>query len=143
MEPLEIECRAARTVAGQARMQAGLRMADWGLGGRQYDDLRADVLLTLAELVANAVTATPDGPIRIRLIPEESVILLGVWDASDAMPKLVPTYEPTLDDLDLTPDNFDDNGGWGLPLVLALAAETGTTPTHPTGKWVWARFKTT
>jgi hypothetical protein len=45
------------------------------------------------------------------------------------------------EDLDLSEENWDDNGGWGLPIVQALADDCGYTP-HPSGgKWVWARLK--
>lgn len=46
-----------------------------------------------------------------------------------------------LETLDLSPANLDHNGGWGIPLVEALATETGIDPIHPQGKWIWARFK--
>jgi hypothetical protein len=50
------------------------------------------------------------------------------------MPDLTP------DTLDLREENFDDNGGWGLPIVQMLSADCGVEPTHGGGKWVWANI---
>ncbi|WP_433325545.1 hypothetical protein [Spirillospora sp. CA-294931] len=68
-------------------------------------------------------------------------MVLAVWDSSDAMPQARPVVELEPEDLDLSPANFDNNGGWGLPLVEALACQSGVTRTQPHGKWVWARLK--
>ncbi|MCD0447664.1 hypothetical protein LO762_00405 [Actinocorallia sp. API 0066] len=54
----------------------------------------------------------------------------------------------TLAELDALPDvedplGFPEFGGWGLPLVQALADVTGAhwlDPVPESGKWVWARF---
>ncbi|MGI8336876.1 ATP-binding protein [Actinomadura scrupuli] len=68
-------------------------------------------------------------------------VLVEVWDPGNAMPQARPVTEPTLDDLDLSPENYDANGGWGLPIVVALSTACGFTPHPPDGgKTVWARF---
>jgi hypothetical protein len=69
-------------------------------------------------------------------------VLLAVWDSSDHMPTVKEVVELTLDDLDLSEENFDNNGGWGLPLVRALSCDCGVSKTNPRGKWVWARLTT-
>jgi len=48
--------------------------------------------------------------------------------------------ELSLATLDVREEHFDDNGGWGLPLVQALANSYGVEPTQG-GKWVWASLK--
>ncbi|MBC6460041.1 hypothetical protein HKK72_19430 [Actinomadura sp. HBU206391] len=56
------------------------------------------------------------------------------------MPSPRPVVELELDDLDLSEENFDDNGGWGLSLARELASECGVTRTEHGGKWVWAKL---
>ncbi|TDD79643.1 ATP-binding protein [Actinomadura darangshiensis] len=115
-----------------------IRLGEWGLG-----KIAGDVLLIAGELVANAVEATPDREIRVRFAREVSAVLLAVWDSSAKMPVVRPVVEMVLDDV--TPDaralddGYDDGtGGWGLPIVQALASKCGVTETRP-GKWIWAR----
>jgi anti-sigma regulatory factor (Ser/Thr protein kinase) len=139
-KPLDFSCLAARTSAGQARSLIEYRLADWGLGAARLAEFRSDLCLAATELVGNATKVAPDAEIRVRLVPEHGSVLLGVWDSSNERPVPRPVVELELEDLNLDPARFDDNGGRGLALVLALAAETGITPTPPKGKWVWARF---
>ncbi|MFB4300830.1 ATP-binding protein [Actinomadura sp. NTSP31] len=113
------------------------RLAEWRLAG-----LAGDVHLIAGELVANAIQSTPDREIRVRFVRAERVVRLMVWDASDAMPVARPVLELTLDDI--VPDacaldagHDDGTGGWGLPIVQALASRCGVERTRP-GKWVWA-----
>ncbi|MDL4819731.1 ATP-binding protein [Actinomadura opuntiae] len=101
-----------------------------------------DVHLIAGELVANAIQSTPDREIRVRFTREARAVRLAVWDASEAMPVARPVVELTLDDI--APDpcaldaGYDDGtGGWGLPIVQALATRCGVERTRP-GKWVWA-----
>ncbi|WP_433466126.1 ATP-binding protein [Spirillospora sp. CA-128828] len=115
------------------------RLAEWGLG-----KVADDVLLIAGELVANAAEATPDQQIRVRFAREVGAVLLAVWDSSEKMPVVKPVVELALEDV--VPDAraldawYDDGtGGWGLPLVRALASKCGVTQTKP-GKWVWARI---
>ncbi|MBC6467053.1 ATP-binding protein [Actinomadura alba] len=117
------------------RRRVEYRLTAWRLPCIAYD-----TCLIATELIVNACEATPGGEIRIRFSREPAAVLLSVWDASDRMPAVRPVRELTPADLDLSPEHFDDNGGWGLPLVQALATECGVHRTTPTGKWVWARL---
>lgn len=61
-----------------------------------------------------------------------------MWDSSGAMPVVRPLVP------DVPPDGMAlecgrEEGGRGLHLVRALAAECGVRRTGPSGKWVWAR----
>lgn len=134
---LDWECLATGTVAAKARHRVELRLTAWRLA-----HLAEDIKLVAAELITNACTARPDGVIKVRMIRERHAVLLAVWDSVDEMPKVQPTRELELDDLDLTEGNLDRNGGWGLQLVRSLASECGARTTEPRGKWVWARFMT-
>jgi anti-sigma regulatory factor (Ser/Thr protein kinase) len=136
LDQLDMACFAAGTVAAEVRHRIGLRLAGWSLNG-----VAGDVQLIAAELVANACEATPDGQIWIRFFREPSALYLSVWDESDRMPEPRPVEDLTLDDLDLSPENFDCNGGRGLQLVQALSSECGVTRTQPRGKWVWSRVR--
>ncbi|WP_165488332.1 ATP-binding protein [Actinomadura formosensis] len=135
---LDISCLASGTVPGLVRTLVELRLGEWGLG-----KVAGDVLLIAGELVANAVRATPDREIRVRFAREVGTVLLAVWDSSAAMPVVRPVVELALDDIAPDARALDDGhdagtGGWGLPLVQALASKCGVTETRP-GKWVWAR----
>lgn len=132
---LDMTCLAAATVAAEVRQRIDFRLASWAMSG-----LAHDAHLIAAELIANACAATPEGSIRVRFSREARGVVMAVWDASDEGPKLQPLKELELEDLDLSPENFDDNGGWGLHMVRAVAAETGIRLTEPHGKWVWARL---
>ncbi|MGI8332002.1 ATP-binding protein [Actinomadura scrupuli] len=103
--------------------------------------LRDDVILAASELLTNAVEAAPSREVHARLSRDDCGVLLEIWDPSNAMPRPEPVVELTLRDLDLTEERFDANGGWGLPLVAALAAGYGCRPYPPNGgKTIWARF---
>lgn len=134
-EALDMTCLAAGTVGADARQRIELRLSGWGL-----TLLADDAQLIAAELITNACAATPDRHIRIRFSRETNSVLLAVWDASDLLPRVRPTRELELDDLDLNEESYDDNGGWGLQLVQALSTECGVSRTHPNGKWIWARI---
>lgn len=135
VDGLDLTCLAAKTVAAEVRRRIELRLADWGL---PY--LSHDAQLIAAELIANAVTATPDEQIQIRFTREPDGVLISVWDGSNRLPQVQRSRELALKDLDLAPENFDDNGGWGLRIVQATATECGVRQTEPYGKWVWARL---
>jgi hypothetical protein len=134
---MDVTCLAAGTVAAEVRQRMGFRLAAWGLM-----HIAHDAFLIADELITNACAATPHGEIRIRFTREVESVLVGVWDSSDQMPMVKAVVELTLDDLDLSEDNFDDNGGWGLPLVRALSCDCGVSRTSPRGKWVWSRLTT-
>lgn len=103
--------------------------------------VRDDVILSASELLTNAVEAAPSREVHARLSRDTCGILLEVWDPSSAMPRPRPVVELALADLDLSEARFDANGGWGLPLVAALAVGYGCRPYLPDGgKTIWARF---
>jgi hypothetical protein len=129
-DELDVTCLAARNVAGELRKRLEYRLTAWGLTA-----IADDACLVATELITNACHATPGKQIRIRFARERGSVLVGVWDSSDRMPEVRP-----IGDLDTSPEHFDDNGGWGLPLVRALAVECGVHRTTPNGKWVWARL---
>jgi signal transduction histidine kinase len=132
---LDMTCLAAATLAAEARQRIDNRLAAWCL-----ETLAHDARLIAAELIANACAATPEGEVRITFTREPGAVLLAVWDSSDELPRVKPIVELEPEDLDLSPENWDDNGGWGLPMIQAIASECGVTPTPPRGKWVWAKL---
>jgi anti-sigma regulatory factor (Ser/Thr protein kinase) len=139
--PLDLTCNATATVTGQVRLLLDCRFPEWGLTAERHADLRADLHLIATELVTNAIQETPDRAIRAYCVPDldAGVIHFAVWDSSDGRPEAhMPELTPQT--LDLREENFDDNGGWGLPLVEALAERCGVTATEG-GKWVWADIK--
>ncbi|MFA1551577.1 ATP-binding protein [Actinomadura chokoriensis] len=139
MGELDISCLAAGTAPGLVRTLVEFRLAEWGL-----EKIADDILLIAGELVANAVEHTPlDREIRVRFTREPGAVVLAVWDSSDALPVVRPVTELTLDDI--VPDaralddgHDDGTGGWGLPLVRALASDCRIGKTEPCGKWVYA-----
>jgi Histidine kinase-like ATPase domain len=140
-ESLDLACIASPTVVGQVRLMLDLRLTEWGLSAPGYAETRSDLHLIAAELVTNAGEQTPDKPIRVTCLPDVAarVIRFAVWDSSEGRPQAVmPAL--TLETLDLNEENFDANGGWGLPLVQALSESCGFTPTGD-GKWVWAEIR--
>jgi hypothetical protein len=139
--PLDLTCNATPAVTGEVRLLVDRRLPTWGLTAEPYADLRANLHLIAAELLANAIHETPGQRIRTRCVPDfdAGVIHFAVWDSSTRKPE-ANMPELTLETLDLREENFDDNGGWGLPLVAALAESCGVTPTE-NGKWVWAIIK--
>jgi anti-sigma regulatory factor (Ser/Thr protein kinase) len=134
---LDLTCLAMRTVPAEVRQRIQFRLDAWRLPG-----IADDLQLIVAELVSNACTETPNESIRIQLKRELRSVLFGVWDGSNRLPEVRRSQELTLETLDLSPDHYDDNGGWGLPIVQSLATECGVNPTRPSGKWVWARLAT-
>lgn len=139
--PLDLTCIATPTVTGQVRLLIDGRLPAWGLTAEQYADLRANLHLVAAEIVTNAIQETPGQSIRTHCVPDfdAGVIHFAVWDSSARRP-VANMPELTLETLDLREEHFDDNGGWGLPLVEALAESCGVTCTKD-GKWVWASLK--
>jgi anti-sigma regulatory factor (Ser/Thr protein kinase) len=124
-DELRMHVLASPAASGVVRDRFQRRLDAWGLA-----HLAADVLLCTGELVANAVAAAPAAEIRVRISRGPHGVLVEVWDPGNAMPVARPVVEPTLDDLDLSPENYDANGGWGLPIVAALSTACGFTP-HP------------
>ena len=137
---LDLSCLAAVTAPGQVRTLVEFRLTEWGLLRMAHD-----TYLIAGELAANAVRAAPEGEIRVRFTREPVSVLLGVWDSSDEMPVVRPVVELSLEDIApdpcaLDPGHDAGTGGWGLPIVEALAWKCGVKRTAPHGKWVWARI---
>jgi anti-sigma regulatory factor (Ser/Thr protein kinase) len=119
-----------------ARTLTNARLQKWG-----YSNISDDAFLVASELINNAVAAAAGQQIRYQLSQDMGEVVLAVWDPSDRVPTCKPPAELTLDTLDLTPENWDDNGGWGLTLVATLSAQSGYTVDPKGGKWLWARLK--
>ncbi|WP_083983295.1 ATP-binding protein [Actinomadura hibisca] len=134
-DDLLIPMLGSPAAAGLARTLAKQRLHKWGCFHKADD-----VLLIVAELIANAARATPRQEIRFQLSRDAHGIVIAVWDASPQLPQPKPLVELTLDDLDLSEEALDDNGGRGLPIVQALATACGYTIDPGGGKWVWARL---
>lgn len=138
--PVEVRMPMAASPAsvGLAWSLVEQRLLRWGLG----EDGRYDAHLILAELMANAIAVTPTTErVTVHLRRDVAGIVLGVGDLDPGIPRNPPPVtELQPDDLDLRPEHFDDNGGFGLTIVTALAAAYGVTPLPSGGKVVWARL---
>ncbi|MQY02140.1 ATP-binding protein [Actinomadura macrotermitis] len=137
-DDLVIPMLGSPAAAGLARTLTQQRLHKW-----DCFHIADDVQLIVAELIANAAEATPCKEIRFQLSRDAYGVVIAVWDSSPALPQPKPVVELTLDDLDLSPESFDDNGGWGLPIVQTLASQCGYTPDPSGGKWIWARMHLT
>ena len=138
---LDHACNATAAAASQVRLMIDRRIPAWGLPVPEYSEVRENLALVVTELVNNAVGETPDREIRIQCSRDlrARIIRVGVWDSSDRSPKAaMPDLTP--ETLDLRAENFDANGGWGLPIVQALSTACGVEPTSGGGKWVWANI---
>ncbi|WP_141582464.1 ATP-binding protein [Actinomadura sp. WMMA1423] len=125
------------SAVGLARTLVEARIRNWN-----YFDIIDNALLVASELVTNAVRQTPHQEIRLQLSRDGHGIVIAVWDADYALPQTKPTKELTLEDLDLSAEAFDDNGGYGLHIVQALSSKCGVTGDPAGGKWVWSRIRT-
>lgn len=136
---IDLSCLATPNVLAHVRTLLEFRFADWRLAADGFSDFRENLLLIADELVTNAVTETPESQIRISCRYDHVIVTFAVWDSSFREPTYVM---PQLDaeNLDLSPERFDANGGWGLTLVRNLASDFGVSRTS-TGKWVWAEMK--
>ncbi|WP_231404821.1 ATP-binding protein [Actinomadura viridis] len=135
---LNISILASAAASGLARSLTNARLIKWG-----YTHISDDVFLVASELIANAVMATPRQEIKYQISRDGDEILLAVWDSSTSVPvpRPAPPVELTLETLDLAPERWDDNGGWGIPIIATLAVSSGYTLDPNGGKWVWARLK--
>jgi hypothetical protein len=62
-------------------------------------------------------------------------IRIAVWDSSPRIPdEPGPPTELTLEDLDLSEERFDDNGGRGLAIVSSMSDAYGHTRDPVEGK---------
>lgn len=134
-EDLIMSMLASPAAAGLARTMTAQRLRKW-----DCFHVHDDVALIVAELVTNAAQATPSKKIRFQLSRDAHGIVIAVWDSSPALPVSKSVTEMTLDDLDISEESFDVNGGWGLPIVEALSTTCGCTPDPSGGKWIWARL---
>ena len=121
---------------GLARTFVDTRIRKW-----DYFHILDSALLVVSELVTNASRQTPREEIRLQLSRDSHGIIIAVWDAAHEFPRAKPMAELTLDDLDLSEEAFDDNGGWGLHIVQALSAACGVVGDPAGGKWVWCRIR--
>ncbi|MBB6396993.1 sensor histidine kinase regulating citrate/malate metabolism [Actinomadura coerulea] len=91
--------------------------------------------------MTNAARQTPHREIRLQLSRDAHGVVIAVWDADFALPQAKPMKELTLEDLDLSEEAFDGNGGWGLHIVQALSSKCGVTGDPAGGKWIWSRIR--
>ena len=123
------------SAVGLARTFTNTQISKW-----DYSHILDSALLIVSELVTNAARQTPDEEIRLQLSRDAYGIIIAVWDGDHELPKTKPMAELTLEDLDLSEESFDDNGGWGLHIVQAMSAKCGVTADPAGGKWIWARM---
>ncbi|MEU8921929.1 ATP-binding protein [Kitasatospora sp. NPDC048545] len=89
-------------------------------------DVAADIVLLVAELVANAMLHG-DGPLELVLDTAGERLRVEVSDRSPEMPAPRLPHEPALP------------GGHGLVIVRRIADRWGAQP-HSQGKTIWAEF---
>ncbi|MFD0856574.1 ATP-binding protein [Actinomadura adrarensis] len=135
-DELVLPMLASTAAAGMARTLTNARLEKWGCV-----HISDDTFLVASELINNAIEETPGEQILYRLARDGGDIFISVWDRSDRVPTPRPPVEITLDSLDLSPEHWDDNGGWGLNIVATLANSCGYTTDPRGGKWIWARIK--
>ncbi|MFF7995753.1 ATP-binding protein [Kitasatospora xanthocidica] len=122
--------RRRLTLAGLPKPVARARtftagaLADWY--ACTGEGVAADVVLLVAELVANAMLHG-DGPLELLLDATGARLRVGVSDRSPALPAPRLPHEPALP------------GGHGLVIVERLADRWGAEP-HGRGKTIWAEF---
>lgn len=109
-----------------ARLHAKAVMWEWGF--RDHDTGE----LVVSEIVTNAIQASrvlvPPNPVRLWQLSDRERLLIMVWDASPDPPIL---SDPGAGEV--------DEGGRGLMLVEAIAAQWSWYPARETGgKVVWA-----
>ena len=132
-DDLHLDLLGSPIAAGLARTLIAQRITKWG-----HHRILDDVLLVAGELIVNAAEATPNVQIKLRLGRNTQGVFVGVWDSSPTLPQAKPVTELTLAELDASPNTWDNGGGWGLPIVVALSATCGVQPDERGGKWLWA-----
>lgn len=116
---LEIELSSSPEAPRQGRRYVQHRLAEAG-----HPELIDNATVIVSELVTNAIRAAPDEPIRVALRADGDRQIIEVQDCSPVLPVL-------------TPADLMAEGGRGLRVVAALAAELGCTPVAG-GKILWA-----
>ena len=109
-----------------ARLHARKLLRDWGFTSTRSLCEAAELLV--AELVANAVTASraAASPVRLWLVSDPAQIVILVWDASPSPPVRVDVGD-------------EAESGRGLMLVEAISEQWGWCPCEDSGgKFVWA-----
>jgi signal transduction histidine kinase len=104
---LERAVLAVPAVNGVLRDAAGVHLAKWGL-----EDLADDALLVVSELVTNAITASPGGPLWFRMMRWPRMLAIEVRDCSA---ERVQRREP----------GMLDESGRGLWMVEQVARHWG------------------
>ena len=106
-------------VDGVARDLVERQVSAWGVTA-----LGNDLVAVAAELVGNAVAASPDDrTIKVSLRWESSGLVAAVWDASNE--RLKPrSVELTLDVIDALPDDHEF-GGWDCRSSSTCATTAG------------------
>ncbi|WP_157995736.1 ATP-binding protein [Thermomonospora amylolytica] len=139
VDELQMPMAASPASAGLAWSLVEARLIRWGLD----DEARYDARLILTELLANAIGVTPlGGHVTVLCGRDTAGVAIGVADrCPDVPPEPQAVVEMRPEDLDLRPERFDDNGGWGPAIVTALAAACGVTRLDAGGKIVWARLR--
>lgn len=137
-DDLHMSLLASPAVPGLARTLVEQRLVKWGLNAATDD-----VLLVTTELVTNASAVNRGQIIELRVRRDGASLLIEVWDPSNEIPTVAPFIELNPNELDLSEESFDANGGWGLRIVQALATDCGYQRVPSGGKVVWARMAAT
>lgn len=125
---------AAPEVVQQGRLIVESQALQWGL----TEETVQNAVLVASELLTNAVRATPERPVSLRLALAGDGLRVEVWDTSQARPK---ASAPDLSMPEMpVPDDVPDPGGWGLGIVEFLSEEHGVRAEFE-GKSVWAVLK--
>ncbi|WP_147339384.1 ATP-binding protein [Actinomadura spongiicola] len=130
---------AQRSAVGLARDEAAAALREW-----RVPVSGDDLALVVSELLTNALRVSgPTEQLALHLRWIGTGLTIGVWDSSTEMPTVGAVGDLTLDDI--APDSEalgldgDRAGGWGLPIVQAVASSLQVARTHsPIGKWVIA-----
>ncbi|MFC0037336.1 ATP-binding protein [Actinomadura rayongensis] len=121
------------SAVGLAPDRVGNALVRWNCS-----ELVADAILIVGELMANAIEVSGVlDRIKVHARVEGRKVILAVWDCDVALP-CPQQVELSLETLDLSADNWDDNGGWGLTIVQSLSSAYWVERTPPRGKWVCA-----
>lgn len=125
---------AGPEVVQQGRLIVESQALQWGLA----EETVQNAVLVASELLTNAVRATPERPVSLRLALADDGLRVEVWDTSPVRP------EASAPDLSIpempVPDDAPDPGGWGLGIVEFLSEERGVRAEFE-GKSVWALLK--